>query len=217
MAPTQTDRREEQRAVLLKLREEDRLTARSILDEARDPNNPLHEAFTWDDHSAAEAHRRTQAGALIREFKQWYRVEHGRVVKLANNLQVQPGKSVELREFYTIRPGASEPTEPVDEPPSEDTEEEAPAHQQPRDTVTLSDLQADRNVKREAAATFFRLLRGYRGQCYLYEDIDADFAVIAKAIDRISGRLEAGKFGEEQTRQDRPLFAGATDGTVATA
>lgn len=42
---------------------------RHIVDEARNPDSPLHSYFTWDDAEAAEAHRLTQATSLIRRVK----------------------------------------------------------------------------------------------------------------------------------------------------
>lgn len=37
----------------------------AILDEARNPDSPLHPWFEWDDSAAAEKYRRLQAGRLI--------------------------------------------------------------------------------------------------------------------------------------------------------
>lgn len=53
--------------VLERLRSQNngRLTAAQVLDHARDPASPLHIAFDWDDSSAAEKHRLSQAGSLI--------------------------------------------------------------------------------------------------------------------------------------------------------
>ena len=39
---------------------------RRVVDAARQPDNPLHVHFEWDDQKAAEAHRREQASNLIR-------------------------------------------------------------------------------------------------------------------------------------------------------
>lgn len=48
------------------------LTPRLVLDRARDPQHPLHDRFEWDDAKAAESHRLTQAGDLIRSVKVVY-------------------------------------------------------------------------------------------------------------------------------------------------
>ncbi len=40
-----------------------------IVDAARDPKSPLHRFFDWDDSSAAEKYRRSQAGELIRRVQ----------------------------------------------------------------------------------------------------------------------------------------------------
>lgn len=42
------------------------LKPEDVLDDARNPNSPLHDCFTWDDTVAAEAYRLTQAKAVIR-------------------------------------------------------------------------------------------------------------------------------------------------------
>jgi hypothetical protein len=42
------------------------LTPALVVDESRDPDAPLHNRFEWDDTTAGEAYRRTQAAALIR-------------------------------------------------------------------------------------------------------------------------------------------------------
>jgi len=45
-----------------------RITPNSVVDDARDPDSPLHGFFQWDDSKAAEAYRLDQARALIRRF-----------------------------------------------------------------------------------------------------------------------------------------------------
>jgi len=57
-------------AILQEIYEErGRLTARDVLEEARDPGHPLHARFEWDDSIAAERYRLEQARQLIREIK----------------------------------------------------------------------------------------------------------------------------------------------------
>ncbi len=46
-----------------------RLTAEQVVEDARDPDSPLHGYFTWDDTEAANAHRLNEARALIRSVK----------------------------------------------------------------------------------------------------------------------------------------------------
>jgi hypothetical protein len=41
------------------------LTADVVVDEAKDPTNPLHKCFEWDDTIAANMHRKQQARILI--------------------------------------------------------------------------------------------------------------------------------------------------------
>lgn len=45
------------------------LRERDVLNDARRKTSPLHAYFEWDDSVAAEAHRLTQAAALIRRVK----------------------------------------------------------------------------------------------------------------------------------------------------
>lgn len=45
------------------------LTAETVLDDARDPQSPLHAHFEWDDSKAAEAFRLDQARKLIRSVR----------------------------------------------------------------------------------------------------------------------------------------------------
>ena len=45
------------------------LTAEVTVNEARNPDSPLHPHFDWDDATAAEKHRLEQARALIRSVK----------------------------------------------------------------------------------------------------------------------------------------------------
>jgi hypothetical protein len=49
-----------------------RLTPELVLDDARDPDSPLHDRFEWDDTLAAEKYRRGQAADLIRSVRITY-------------------------------------------------------------------------------------------------------------------------------------------------
>lgn len=44
------------------------LTPEAVVDAARNPKNPLHSAFEWDDAKAAQEHRLQTAGLLIRSI-----------------------------------------------------------------------------------------------------------------------------------------------------
>ena len=46
-----------------------KLTPQAVVDEARNPEHPLHARFEWDDAVAGEAYRRQQAGELIRSVR----------------------------------------------------------------------------------------------------------------------------------------------------
>ena len=45
------------------------VTPQLIVNEARDPNHPLHGEFDWDDQSAANQHRLAVARALLRQIE----------------------------------------------------------------------------------------------------------------------------------------------------
>lgn len=46
-----------------------KLTPQAVVDEARNPEHPLHACFDWDDETAAEAWRLEQARTLIRSVR----------------------------------------------------------------------------------------------------------------------------------------------------
>ena len=50
-------------------REHGHLTASMLLDAARDPSSPAHDAFEWDDSTAAEAYRLEQSRRYLRLVK----------------------------------------------------------------------------------------------------------------------------------------------------
>lgn len=49
--------------------EEGLVTAQSVVDTARHPDNPMHKHFIWDDEKASESYRLMQARQLIRWVK----------------------------------------------------------------------------------------------------------------------------------------------------
>jgi hypothetical protein len=52
----------------IRVRNNGRLENADVVTEARTKTSPLHSAFEWNDRKAAEAHRLTQAGELIRSI-----------------------------------------------------------------------------------------------------------------------------------------------------
>ena len=44
------------------------LTGKALVDASRDPEAPLHGAFNWDDHEAAELYREDQGRLIIRSL-----------------------------------------------------------------------------------------------------------------------------------------------------
>ena len=62
------------------------ISPKIVLEEARNPNSPLHDKFEWDDSTAAENFRLIQAAGLIRQWKGTFvRIEREvEVVKLSD-------------------------------------------------------------------------------------------------------------------------------------
>lgn len=54
---------------LMRLNDAGRLTPTNAVDAARDPNNPMHGEFEWDDAIAGEKYRLQQARELIGSFQ----------------------------------------------------------------------------------------------------------------------------------------------------
>ncbi|MBO9380014.1 hypothetical protein GG804_24920 [Sphingomonas histidinilytica] len=52
----------------IRVRQNGRLDAKDVVDASRPADAPLHEAFEWDDETAAEAYRLDQARYLIRHI-----------------------------------------------------------------------------------------------------------------------------------------------------
>lgn len=77
------------------------LTPDLVVDEARDPDHPLHHRFEWDDAVAAEGFRREQARSLIQSVKVSF---------------VPPsGEPSEIRTFHAVRKNEGRVYRPIDE------------------------------------------------------------------------------------------------------
>lgn len=78
---------------------------RTILEVARDPSNPLHEYFTWDDEQAAEAHRRHQAREIANSIYVEVELPSGgtRKVRAFHSIEVQvQDRQKPTRQYYHI-------------------------------------------------------------------------------------------------------------------
>lgn len=83
------------------------LTPDAIVDEASDPNHPLHSRFEWDNEAAAHQHRLEQARGLIRLVRVTYRNASGeqRSVRSWHSFQApNGGYSYESLEKVTESP-----------------------------------------------------------------------------------------------------------------
>lgn len=77
------------------------LTPGIVVDEARDPEHPLHARFEWDDTVAGEKWRHHQAHELITSVKIAYKNSSG--------------KAREIRQFHAIRKENGHVYEPTEE------------------------------------------------------------------------------------------------------
>jgi hypothetical protein len=78
------------------------LTPRVVLEEATDPDSPLHHRFTWDDSDAAEKWRLHEASQLLRIT---FRASMG-------------GRPADLRAFWVVKGDRNNPEsryEPIEE------------------------------------------------------------------------------------------------------
>lgn len=77
---------------LLRKQQHGELTPKDVLDDARNPNSPLHSFFEWDDGEAAEQYRLQQARGLIRSVVAIYTREDAPAVKMKAYVHVpEPG------------------------------------------------------------------------------------------------------------------------------
>lgn len=76
------------------------LTPNVLVDEARDPNHPLHARFEWDDSVAGERWRKHQAHELIQSVRITYRAPSG--------------EKRDVRAFHAVRGEKGHAYEPVE-------------------------------------------------------------------------------------------------------
>ncbi|MGE0290278.1 MAG: hypothetical protein AB7P16_28685 [Bradyrhizobium sp.] len=77
------------------------LTAQEVVDDARNPNSPLHSYFEWNDGIAAAQHRLKQARGLIRAVVAIYRdeaVEKKPVVRVKAFTHIPEGETSHYRD-----------------------------------------------------------------------------------------------------------------------
>jgi hypothetical protein len=77
------------------------LTARGVVDVARDPGHPLHARFEWDDSVAGDKYREIQAGELIRS------------VRVVDKTAEEAPCSV--RAFHSVPQGSGRSYKPIEE------------------------------------------------------------------------------------------------------
>lgn len=85
---------------LLKLESESRLTPKAVVDRAKDPENPMHKMFEWDNKIAGARYRLQQARALISDFEVLVEVDE-RTYNL-NEFVEQPQKQNKQQGYTSI-------------------------------------------------------------------------------------------------------------------
>lgn len=85
-----------------------KLTPNVVLDQARDPEHPLHERFEWDDSLAAESWRREQAHQLIRSVKIVYK----QADKTGSEKSVRAFHAVNTERGYSYEPAEKVAADP---------------------------------------------------------------------------------------------------------
>lgn len=83
---------------LLRKKQKGELTAQDVLDDARNPNSPLHSFFEWDDGEAAEQYRLQQARGLIRSVVAIYTFDDKPAVKTRAYVHVPERETPHYRE-----------------------------------------------------------------------------------------------------------------------
>jgi hypothetical protein len=76
------------------------LTPSVVVEEARDPDHPLHSRFEWDDSAAGERWRRHQAHELIQSVRVSYKA--------------RSGEPRDVRAFHAVRGDSGHGYEPVE-------------------------------------------------------------------------------------------------------
>lgn len=91
------------------------LTPEIVVEEARDPEHPLHHRFDWDDTEAARKWRLSQAQEILR-------------------VSYVPAKGMpEIRAFWPTREGAPSTYEPIEDVLTDDVQRELLLRQMDRD------------------------------------------------------------------------------------
>ena len=76
------------------------LTPERVVERARDPNSPLHQAFEWDDTEASRKYRLEQARGLIRSVKIVVTTETMRIK--THGFVRDPGKEAGEQGYLTV-------------------------------------------------------------------------------------------------------------------
>lgn len=119
-------------------REYGKLTPKLLVDVARDPDHPLHQRFEWDDTTAAEKWRQSQAHELIQTLRVSYKKPDG--------------KPTDVRAFHAMRRENEFVYEPVEEIADNEISRQILLREMERDWKTLK-------KRYEHVREFFALVR----------------------------------------------------------
>lgn len=84
---------------LLRNQVQGELTPKDVVDDARNPNSPLHSYFEWNDSAAAEAFRLSQARGLIRAVVAVYVSDDKPAVRTRAYVHVPEAQAPHYREM----------------------------------------------------------------------------------------------------------------------
>ena len=138
------------------------VTPEQIVERARDPENPLHEAFDWDDTTAAGAYRAVQAQYILRTLVVVYRKSSGELTPPVR---------------YMVKLKSD-----VDDPAVDDLSELAT---EPRVYLPIRQVMDEAELRRRHRNQAFSELVHWRQR---YKAID-DFATIFDEIDRLAAQI----------------------------
>lgn len=135
------------------------LSARDVIDAARDTGSPLHDEFEWDDDTAAENYRLAQAGMLIRRVKLTIIKTHPKTKKVTAEV---------TRQFQANPPPAS-------------------GHERERGFDTVESMLADHDKRAALLAMVLKEMQSYRRRYAQLSELADVWAAIDAADNAFDG------------------------------
>lgn len=143
----------------LALRHDGRLDPELVVQEAANPDSPLHSRFEWDDTEAARKYRNVQAGVLIRHIK---------ITVVRQEPETKEVTLTTTREFQSL---------PSNRTKKGDTSDAANGSYE-----RVSEIMSDPDKRGEMLATALRELAAYRKR---YADL-TELAAVWREFDKVA-------------------------------